>query len=140
MNPEELLRDRLRKIYALFEGATTHGERAAAAAAIERTKHALAGMMRTESPVELQFTLPDSWQRQLFVALCRRYNIEPFRYKRQRYTTVVIRAPRSFVNGTLWPEYQQLKAALDTYLMEATDRIIREEVYRNTAEPRERAG
>ena len=64
-----------------------------------------------------------------FSALCRRYGLEPFRYKRQRYTTVVVRAPKTFVNRTLWPEYLQLKDALDRYLNQATDRIIREEVY-----------
>jgi hypothetical protein len=140
MNDEQQLRDKLRKIYALFEGATTIGERSAAAAAIERVKKALAGVMKTEQPREFQFTLPDRWQRRLFSALCRRYGVEPFRYKRQRYTTVMVRAPPSFVDNTLWPEYQQLKAALDEYLNDATERIIREEVYGDAGEAPERAG
>ena len=57
----------------------------------------------------------------------------------QRYTTVVVRVPRSFVDKTLWPEYLQLKNALNEYLTEATERIIREEVYRDTREAPERA-
>ena len=32
--------------------------------------------------------------------------------------------PRSFVDNTLWPEYLQLKDALDEYLSEATERIF----------------
>jgi hypothetical protein len=131
---EQDLREKLRKIAALFEGATTPGERNAAAAAIERIKKTLGGMQQTERSVEVQFTLPDRWQRKLFAALCRRFGLDPFRYKRQRYTTVMVRAPRSFIDRTLWPEYLELKEALDQYLNEATERIIREEVFRDTGE------
>lgn len=138
MTTEQELREKLRKIAALFEGATTAGERNAAAAAIERVKQALAGMEQKERLVETQFTLPDRWQRRLFAALCRRYGLDPYRYKRQRYTTVIVRAPRSFIDRTLWPEYLELKAALDEYLNEATERIIREEVYRDSGEASER--
>ena len=137
---EQQLRDRLRKISALFEGATTAGERSAAKAALDRVKQALAAVTKTERLVELQFTLPDQWQRRLFTALCRRYGLEPFRYKRQRHTTVMVRAPRSFIDKTLWPEYTQIKDALDIYLNDATERIIREEVYGDANEPSERNG
>jgi hypothetical protein len=51
-----------------------------------------------------------------------------------------VRAPRSFIDNTLWPEFLQIKDALDEYLNEATDRIIREEVYGDSAEAPERAG
>jgi hypothetical protein len=137
---EQELRERLRKISALFEGATTPGERNAAAAAIERVKKALAAIQQTERSVEMQFSLPDRWQRRLFAALCRRYGLEPYRYKRQRYTTVMVRAPRSFVDRTLWPEYQEIKGALDDYLNEATERIIREEVFGDAGDAPERRG
>jgi tRNA nucleotidyltransferase (CCA-adding enzyme) len=126
---EQKLREQLRKISALFEGATTPGERSAAAAAIERVKRAIAAIAQTEPLSEFQFKLPDLWQRRLFWALCRRYGLEPFRYKRQRQTTVMVRAPKTFVDRTLWPEYRQLRDALNRYLNEATDQIIREEVY-----------
>jgi hypothetical protein len=140
MSSEEQLREKLRKISALFEGATTIGERNAAAAAIDRIKQGLDTMLRAEQPLEFQFTLPDRWQRRLFSALCRRYGLEPYRYKRQRYTTVMVRMPRSFLDKTLWPEYEELRAALNDYLNDATERIIREEVYRDAAEASERAG
>lgn len=140
MTTEQQLRDRLRKISALFEGATTTGERDAAAAAIERVKKALGITAKVEPAVEFTFKLPDRWQRRLFAALCRRYGLEPFRYKRQRYTTVMLRVPKSFVEKTLWPEYSELKDALDEYLHEATERIIREEVFGDAGEAKERAG
>jgi hypothetical protein len=140
MTTEQELREKLRKISALFEGATTTGERNAAAAAITRVKQALAALEKTERVVEYRFKLPDLWHRRLFAALCRRYGLEPFRYKRQRYTTVVVNVPRSFVDRTLWPEYLELQKALDEYLNEATERIIREEVYGDARDAPERAG
>src|SRR6266481_2206785 len=138
MTSEQQLREKLRKISALFEGATTIGERNAAAAAIKRVREALASINKTEQAIEMQFTLPDQWRRRLFSALCRRYGLEPYRYKRQRRTTVMVRVPRSFVDATLWPEYLEIKEALDEYLSEATERIIREEVYRDAREAGER--
>ena len=138
MTTEQELREKLRKISALVEGATTRGERSAAAAAIERVKKALSTMLESERPLEMQFSLPDRWQRRLFAALCRRYGLEPYRYRRQRYTTVMVRVPKSFVDETLWPEYLQIKAALDEYLNEATERIIREEVHGDAREASER--
>jgi hypothetical protein len=140
MTSEDQLRERLRKISALFEGATTIGERNAAAAAIERVKQVLSTKLKTEQPQEYRFTLPDRWHRRLFSALCRRYGLEPYRYKRQRYTTVIVRVPKSFVDKTLWPEYQELRSALDDYLNTATEQIIREEICRDAGEASERSG
>jgi hypothetical protein len=140
MTSEEQLREKLRKISALFHGATTAGERDAAAAAMERVKKGLKTTFTTEPLVEFKFSLPDRWQRRLFSALCRRHDLEPYRYKRQRYTTVIVRVTRSFVEQTLWPEYQELRAALNDYLNDATERIIREEVYGDAGEASERAG
>jgi len=137
---ESQLREKLRKITALFEGAATAGERQAAAAAIERLRQALDATVKTQPLPETKFSLADQWQRRLFLALCRRYGLEPYRYKGQRYTTVVVRAPRSFVEKTLWPEYLALQEALQSYLNEATERIIREEVYGDAGEAAERTG
>jgi hypothetical protein len=137
---ERQLREKLRKITALFEGASTAGERQAAAAAIERIRRTLDATVKTQPLPETRFSMADQWQRRLFLALCRRYGIEPYRYKGQRYTTLIIRAPRSFVDNTLWPEYLELQAALHAYLNDATERIIREEVYGDAGEAKERTG
>jgi hypothetical protein len=137
---EQQLREKLRKITALFEGAATAGERQAAAAAIERIRQALNAAATTQPLPETKFSMADQWQRRLFYALCRRYGLEPYRYKGQRHTTVIVRAPRSFVDNTLWPEYVELQAALDSYLNEATERIIREEVHRDAGDAKERTG
>lgn len=140
MTTEQQLREKLRKITALFEGAATPGERQAAAAAMERLRLALGAAARTQPLPETKFSMADQWQRRLFTALCRRYGLEPYRYRGQRRTTVVLRAPVSFIDNTLWPEYLELQAALHAYLNEATERIIREEVYGDAGEAAERAG
>lgn len=140
MTDEQQLRAKLRKITALFEGAATAGERQAAAAAIERIKRALDAAIKTQPLPETKFRMADQWQRRLFLALCRRYGLEPYRYRGQRYTTVVLRAPRAFIDKTLWPEYLELQQALHAYLNEATERIIREEVFNDADEAAERAG
>jgi hypothetical protein len=138
VSTEQELRQKLRKIAALFEGATTLGEQDAAAAAIDRVRAALKALEQKETSVETVFRLPDRWSRRLFTALCRRHGLTPYRYPRQRYSTVVLRAPVSFINKILWPEFLEIKSALDDYLNEATERIIREEVFRVSEEAEER--
>ena len=46
-------------------------------------------------------------------------------------------APKTFVDAVLWPEFQELNAALVAYLSEVTERVIREEVHRETGEAEE---
>jgi hypothetical protein len=137
MITERQLRDKLHKIEALFAGAATPGERAAAGAAAERIRGRLKQTERDESAIETRFTVSDPWSRQLFCALCRRYGLRPFRYRRMHRQTIVVRAPASFVEAVLWPEFRELDAALAAYLSEITDRVIREEVHGETGEAEE---
>jgi hypothetical protein len=138
MNTEQELRQKLRKIAALYEGATTAGERDAAAAALGRIRAALSAAEQVEHSIEMSFRLPDRWNRRLFLALCRRYGIRPYRYPRQRHSTVLLRAPESFIRRTLLPEFEEISRALDEYLNNATERIIREEVFGDAGEAEEK--
>jgi hypothetical protein len=137
MSTESQLRDKLRKIEALFAGAGTSGERLAAEAALERVRARLKELGRQDPPVELQISLSDQWSRRLFLALCRRYGLDPYRYHRQRRNTVMVRAPRRFVDQVLWPEFSELNRALQAYLHEVTLRVIREDVYADASEAQE---
>lgn len=139
MSSEEDLRDRLRKIEALFAGAATFGERDAAGAAQERIRRRLMEMEQRAPAEEMQFSMPDQWSRRLFSALCRRYGLEPFRYRRQRHTTVMLRVSRRVVDEMLWPEFTELNQALRSYLDQVTLRLIREEVHGDASEAAERA-
>ena len=137
MAPEQLLREKLRKIEALFAGAATDGERVAAGAAAERIRDRLGLAAGKEKKIEMKFSISDTWSRQLFVALCRRYGLRPFRYRRMHRQSIIIRAPKSFVEQVLWPEFEELSAALTAYLAEITERVIREEVHSETGEAEE---
>lgn len=139
MAAEAQLREKLRKIEALFAGAGTAGERLAAEAALQRLQARLAEQKRRDPPVELHFSLPNQWSRRLFLALCRRYGLDPYRYRRQRLTTVMLRAPRGFVDDVLWPEFEELNRALVSYLDEVTLRVIREAVHADAGEAAETA-
>ena len=69
----------------------------------------------------MRFSLPDRRQRRLFTALCRRCGLEHYRYRGQRYSSLMVRVPRTFIDGVLWPEFLEIKKALDEYLNEATE-------------------
>jgi hypothetical protein len=137
MSIESQLREKLRKIEALFAGAGTPGERLAAEAALERVRARLAEFGRQDPPVEMQFSMPDQWSRHLFVALCRRYGLKPYRLKRQRRTTLMIQVPKNFVDQVLWPEFNELNRALQSYLHEVTLRVIRDEIHSDASEAQE---
>lgn len=131
---EDQLRERLRKVEALLAGATSDGERGAAEAAVRRIRERLQISVRADPPVELQFTISDPWSVQLFVALCRRYGFRPYRYKRQRRTTVMVRAPKRAFDDVVWRQFTDLHADLQTYLEETTSKLIREALEADTGD------
>jgi hypothetical protein len=134
MSFEDQLRERLRKVEALFFGATTSGEREAAGAAAERLKAKLAEVSRQDPPVELKFSLPDPWSVQLFVALCRRYGLKPYRHARQRRTTIMVRAPRRFFDAVVWRQFCDVHTDLLLHFEETTERMIRQTIYTDTSD------
>jgi hypothetical protein len=138
MELEELL-ETLRRIEALHARTDVPGEREAAASALEVMRARLARLGVQDPPVEYKFTMADDWSRQLFTALLRRYGIQPYRYRGQRYTTVMARVSKSFVDQTLWPEFEELVKVLRKYLADVTDRVIREAIYEDSSEAEERS-
>ena len=66
MTSESQLREKLRKIEALFVGAGTAGERLAAEAALRRVRARVEELARHDPPIEQQFSLPDQWSRHLW--------------------------------------------------------------------------
>ncbi len=131
---EDQLRERLRKVEALFFGAATAGERDAAGAAADRLRAKLDEAARRDPPAEMKFTMPDQWSTRLFIALCRRYGFRPFRYSRQRYTTVMVKAPRRLFEDVVWREFNDLHRDLAAYLEETTERLIRETIHADAAD------
>jgi hypothetical protein len=120
----EQLLETFRRIEALHARTDVQGEKAAAAEALHRIRRLLAEKQTTDPPVEFRFSMTDNWSRKLFVALLRRYGLTPYRYVGQRYTTVMVRVPKSFVDETLWPEFGQFSDVLRQHLDEITERVI----------------
>jgi hypothetical protein len=131
---EDELRERLKKVEALFLGATTSGEREAAGAAAERLKAKIDEASRSDPPIEMKFTMPDQWSVRLFIALCRRYGFRPFRYARQRNTTIMVRAPRRVFDAVVWRQFSDLHTDLWRYFEQTTERLIREGIHADTAD------
>jgi hypothetical protein len=109
---EGSLVDKLRKLEALHAGTTVDGE-------------------------EIVYRLPDAWTRRLFLALCRRYGLEPYRRRGQRYTTVMVRVPKTFHEKTLWPEFLALAKELEEHIAALTERVIREAIHADVGEAAE---
>lgn len=128
------LREKLRKIEALHAGTTSDGEREATRAAAERIRARLAEARAREPDIEFTYTMPDPWTRKLFLALCRRYGLKPFRRFRQHSTTVLVAAPATFQDNTLWPEFVALSKELRKHLAEVTERVIHDVVHDDTSD------
>jgi hypothetical protein len=137
---EQDLIEKLRKIERLHAGAATAGERDAAADAMARIRRRLEDVSKVERAIEYRFRVNDGWSKKLFIALLRRYGLKPYRYARQRHTTVMVRVPRSFVDETLWPQYLELSETLKKYLAEITDRVIAEGIHGDDGEEEVVAG
>ncbi|MCD4755412.1 MAG: hypothetical protein K8R75_06380 [Deltaproteobacteria bacterium] len=133
MNEADLI-NKLIKIEGLFAGAATEGERDSAERAKQRILQRLKELLPEDPPIEYKFTFTDMWSRKVFVALLRRYDFRPYRYYRQRYTTVMVRVPERFVDETLWPEFQKIKDELNAYLEEVTDRIVKKVLHEDSSD------
>jgi hypothetical protein len=131
---EARLIEKLRLIETLFAGAKTAGEKDAADRAKQRILERLKSLEKADPPIEFKFTLHDIWQQKVMIAILRRYGLKPYRYRGQRHTTVMTKAPKGFVNETLWPEFQELSRTLRTYLSEVTERVITEVICKDNSE------
>lgn len=131
---EPRLLEKLRAIEALFAGATTAGERVAAAEAKKRIQLRLEALSLADPPVEYRFTVADGWSAKLLLPLCRRYELTPYRYRGQRRTTVIVKVSRRFVAETLWPEFEQLSSVLRSHIAELTDRVIAQAIHQDVSD------
>jgi hypothetical protein len=134
VDEEQRLVEKLRRIEALFARPGTDGEKSAAAGAAERLRTRLREVAQVDPLVEYQFSMPDAWSRRLFMALLRRYGVEPYRYRSQRRTTVMARVARRFLDETIWPQFEELNRTLRTHLEQVTERVVAEAVCADSRE------
>lgn len=123
MERSEDIRAKLEKLEHLFARGATPGERAAAGAARDRLTERLKSSA-DETETELQYALPDVWAVQIFVALCRKHGVKPYRYPRQRRTTVMVRVRPEAFDKTVGAEFRALHAELVSYFKDTVDHLI----------------
>lgn len=119
------LYEKLRKVQALAEEGGTEGERKAAEKAKQELQDRIDDHAYADDPeVEYRFSIHDPWKRRLFLAICRHHGVKPFRYKRQKRQSVMVRAPERFLDDILWPEYLEMSEILTEYLDDVTTSVI----------------
>lgn len=123
MSDEDRLLDRMRAIEPAFAGCT-----GIEPADVPRTRllAIVAELATKEPPVEFQFSTHDFWSLRLLLALLRRYGLKPYRYRRQRPTTVMAKISPSFAHEILVPEYRRFSATLHEHFHGITERIVGE--------------
>ena len=123
MGQQDDIRAKLEKLEALFARGATEGERAAAGAALDRLNSRL-GAGAQEEEIEFQYSLPDAWAVRIFVALCRKHGVKPYRYPRQRRTTVMVQVQKTAFEQTVLAEFTTLHAELVAYFKDTVDHLI----------------
>ena len=126
MTRDRDIREKLAKLEQLFARGATPGERAAAGAARDRLQASLnvEAAHDAEPEIELQYSLPDVWSVRIFVALCRKHGVRPYRYPRQRRTTVMVRARQAGFERTVASEFRTLYRELTAYFDETVNHLI----------------
>jgi hypothetical protein len=117
------IRAKLEKLEALFARGATAGERAAAGAALDRLTSKMTNAT-DEGTTELQYSLPDAWAVRIFVALCRKHGVKPYRYPRQRRTTIMVRVQPKAFERSVMAEFETLHRELVAYFQETVDHLI----------------
>lgn len=118
------LLDRIRKIEALISGASTNGEKNAAKTAKERILKKYPELEIHRNPVEYRLSTNSEWDKKLLLAICRKYGVKPYRYHRQKYTTVMVNINEEFLTNVLWKEYQEYSELLNGLVEEITNDLI----------------
>ena len=98
--------DKLAKIEALLQRASSQGERQAAEFAKERILAKVTDL-HLNQPMEYKISLESPWKKRLFTTLCAKHGYSTYRYARQRYTTAHVRIAKSYMEQVLWPEFLQ---------------------------------
>lgn len=111
--------EKLSKIQAIIERTSSEGERQAAVLAMERLLQ-----QQKQQPKEYRITVRSIWQKNLFVALCKKYGLKTYRYHRQKYTTTMVRIVPAFLDELLWPEYRKYSDMLQELIQDVLNTVL----------------
>ena len=120
----EKLLERIKKIEALIVGAQTEGEKNAAISAKDRVLNTYQELKTEANNVEFILRAPDSWHKRLLLSICRKYGLKLYRYKGQKYTTVMVNVNEEYLNKIVWKEYLEYSDHLEKLVGAITDGLI----------------
>jgi hypothetical protein len=118
--------DKLQKIQALYLGAMTPGERAAAAQAMTNIQNKLENYKQQDRVTEWKFGVNNYFEKRLLKAILNKYGIDSYRYHGQRHTTLNAKASDSMINKVIWPQYQEMSKVLRDHFDKLTNEVIKE--------------
>jgi hypothetical protein len=73
---------------------------------------------------EFQCNMKHEWETFIFHALLKRYGIKPYRYRKQRKTTILVRVSKAAMNGLLWPIFTDVAAELSARFTVVTTTLL----------------
>lgn len=118
--------DKLAKIEALLQRASSEGERHAAALAKERILTKISDIHNSR-PIEYKVSFDSPWKKRLFNTLCAKHGYKTYRYVRQKRTTAHVRISKSIMDDILWPEFlkyaQLLEELVEEIMKDLTQKI-----------------
>jgi hypothetical protein len=115
--------DKLSKIEALINRASSDGERQAAQLAKERILDKIISD-QVNKPIEYRVSFNSPWEKRLFLALCHKHSFHTYRYQRQKHTTACVRVSKPMMDEVLWPEYLRYSKMLRELVEEITQDLI----------------
>jgi len=89
---------------------------------------------RDEDEIEMKFSLGDKYAKKLFIALARKHGFKPYRYPKQKHTTVVLYGKKSYMDHVLWPEFTELCEELDFFLDHMTNELVRNVLHEDVSD------
>ncbi|WP_068467284.1 hypothetical protein [Candidatus Protochlamydia phocaeensis] len=129
------LAEKIAKIEALIARTTSEGERQAAQLAKQRLLE-----RQDQLPVEFKISHQNIWKKKLFMALCQKYGLAPYRYKGQKRTTSMVKTSPSLMETYLWPDYQKhvklFEGLVEEVFAHLLAKIEEEEERKEETEPR----
>ncbi|MBT5705950.1 MAG: hypothetical protein HOI66_06465 [Verrucomicrobia bacterium] len=90
--------------------------------------------LKEEEDIEMQFSMTDFHRKKLFIALARKHGLRPYRYPRQKHTTVMLKGKRTFFDTVLWPQFTTLSEDLNFLLQQITNEVIRSVLHGDTSD------
>jgi hypothetical protein len=111
--------EKISKIQALIERASSEGERQAAIFAKERILK-----RQAQEPIEYRLRLRSPWQKNLFLTLCKKYGLHTYRYPKQSHNTAMVRAAPALMDELLVPELDKYSDMLKDLIQEVLDAVL----------------